>query len=257
MENILVEQRGRVVMIRLNRPDKLNALSAALFTELNAALDAAEADDGVGAIVVTGSGRAFAAGADLAELAAVADFADAASQDVITGLWERIPSCRKPVIAAVNGFALGGGCELALMCDFILAGASAKFSQPEIRLGTIPGAGGTQRLTRVVGKSKAMEMTLTGRMIDAEEAERAGLAARVIPDDKLEEEAWETATTIAAYSLPAVRLAKEAVNAALEMPLGVGVRHERRLFHATFSLADRKEGMTAFLEKRPAEFKHK
>lgn len=257
MKNILVEQKERVVCIRLNRPEKLNALSSELFAELNTALDAAEGDDAVGAILLTGSGRAFAAGADIAELSGIADFAEAAAADLITGLWERVPACRKPVIAAVNGFALGGGCELAMMCDFILAAESAKFSQPEIRLGTIPGAGGTQRLTRAVGKAKAMEMTLTGRMMDAHEAERAGLVARVVADDKLEEDAWQTAATIAAYSLPVVRLAKEAVNAAFEMSLAAGVHHERRLFHATFGLADRKEGMRAFVEKRDADFQHK
>ena len=256
MENILIEQKGRVILFRLNRPEKLNALSAELFSELNEALDAAEAAAEVGAIILTGSGRAFAAGADIAELGGVANFAEAAETDLITGLWERVPACRKPVIAAVNGFALGGGCELAMMCDFILAAESAKFSQPEIRLGTIPGAGGTQRLTRAVGKAKSMEMTLTGRMMDAAEAERAGLVARVLPDDKLEEDAWQTAATIASYSLPVVRLAKEAVNAAFEMPLAAGVQHERRLFHATFGLADRKEGMEAFVQKRDPAFKH-
>lgn len=257
MENILVERYERVTLIRLNRPEKLNALSSELFTELNPALDEAERDDGVGAIVIIGSGRAFAAGADIVEMTGLADYSAVADSDFITGLWERIPGCRKPTIAAVNGFALGGGCELAMMCDFILAAASAKFSQPEIKLGTIPGAGGTQRLTHLVGKAKAMELCLTGRMMDAAEAERAGLVARVVADDQLEADALETAAVIASYSLPVVRIAKESINAALEMPLAAGLRHERRLFHSTFALADRREGMTAFVEKRDADFKHK
>lgn len=254
---IVVERHGRVGLIRLNRPEKLNALSSAVFAELNPILAAQEADDAVGAIVLTGSGRAFAAGADIAEMQKLEDYAAVADSDFISGLWEAIPNCRKPVIAAVNGFALGGGCELAMMCDIIVAARSAQFAQPEIKLGILPGAGGTQRLTRAVGKAKAMELCLTGRMFSADEAERIGLVAAVVDDDRLLEEALAMATTIASYSLPVVRLAKEAINAAYETTLAQGIRHERRLFHSTFALADRREGMTAFVEKRAADFQHK
>lgn len=254
-DNILTEKRGRVLLIRLNRPDKLNALNSALFADLNPVLDAAERDDETRAMVLTGVGRAFAAGADIAEMVELENYAAVADLDFISGLWERIPACRKPVIAAVNGFALGGGCELAMMCDFILAGESAQFSQPEIKIGTIPGAGGSQRMTRLIGRAKAMEMCLTGRMMGAAEAERAGLVARVVADADLVEDAMKTAAVIAGYSLPVVRLAKEAVNAAEEMSLAAGLRHERRLFHSTFGLRDRAEGMRAFVSKRAAEFR--
>lgn len=256
-ENILVERDGRVTLVRLNRPKKLNALSGEIFRDLNHALDEAEADDGVSAVVLTGSGKAFAAGADIAEMEGMEGFADVADADHITGTWERIPRCRKPVIAAVSGYALGGGCELAMMCDIIIAADDAKFGQPEIRLGTIAGAGGTQRLTRAIGKSKSMEMHLTGRMMGAEEAERAGLVSRVVPAADLVAEAMGVAREIAAMSLPAVRLAKEAVNAAHETTLAQGVLFERRLFHSTFGLADRKEGMAAFVAKRKPDFKHR
>ena len=256
-KNILVERDERVTLIRLNRPDKLNALSTELFTDLNHALDEAEADAGVSVIVVAGIGKAFAAGADIAEMAGIDGFAQVADADFITGTWERIPSCRKPVIAAVAGYALGGGCELALMCDLVIAADNARFGQPEIRLGTMAGAGGTQRLTRIIGKSKSMEMHLTGRLMDAQEAERTGIAARVVPADSLVEEAVKTAREIAAFSLPTIRLAKEAVNAAYETTLQEGLRLERRLFHSTFGLDDRREGMKAFVEKRPPNFKHR
>jgi len=256
-ENILVERQERVVLIRLNRPEKLNALSGALFADLNRALDDAEADDGVSAVVLTGSAKAFAAGADIAEMDGIDDYAQVADADFITGTWERVPRCRKPVIAAVGGYALGGGCELALMCDLIIAADDAKFGQPEVKLGTIAGAGGTQRLTRAIGKSKSMEMHLTGRMMGAEEAERSGLVARVVPAADLVDEAMKTAREIAGMSLPVIRLAKEAVNVAYETALEQGVRTERRLFHSTFGLADRKEGMKAFVEKRKPDFRHR
>ena len=256
MPCILTERRGRALLIRLNRPEKLNALSDELLRELNAALDAGERDPEVGAFVITGDKRAFAAGADIGEIAALPDFAAAADADFITGTWERIARCRKPVIAAVAGHALGGGCELAMMCDIILAADNAKFAQPEIVLGTMPGAGGTQRLARAVGKSKAMEMCLTGRAMDAAEAESSGLAARVVPVDKLEEEAMAMAEKIAGFSLPVIRLIKESVNAAFP-GLEEGIRFERRLFHSTFGLEDRREGTSAFLEKRKPEPRHR
>ena len=257
MGNIIIERNNKTAIIRLNRPDKLNALSSAVFAELNPALHAAEADSDVSVIVLTGSGRAFAAGADIAEMQALPDFAAVNEADFISGLWEQVPTCRKPVLAAVNGFALGGGCELAMMCDIIIAAESARFAQPEIKLGTIPGAGGTQRLTRAIGKSKAMLMCLTGRMMSAHDAERAGLVAQVVADDKLEETVLALADEIAAHSLPVIRLVKEAVNATFENMLAQGVHHERRLFHATFGLADREEGMRAFVEKRPPNFLHR
>ena len=256
MPCILTERRGRALLIRLNRPEKLNALSDELLRELNAALDAGERDPEVGAFVITGDKRAFAAGADIGEIAALPDFAAAADADFITGTWERVARCRKPVIAAVAGHALGGGCELAMMCDIILAADNAKFAQPEIVLGTMPGAGGTQRLARAVGKSKAMEMCLTGRAMDAAEAESSGLAARVVPVDKLEEEAMAMAEKIAGFSLPVIRLIKESVNAAFP-GLEEGIRFERRLFHSTFGLEDRREGTRAFLEKRKPEPRHR
>lgn len=255
-ENITVETRRHVGLITLNRPKALNALCSALVLELGQALDAFEADDEIGAIVLTGSEKAFAAGADIKEMASKT-FIDAYLADFITNGWERITTCRKPVVAAVAGFALGGGCEVAMMCDFILAADNAKFGQPEITIGTIPGAGGTQRLVRAVGKAKAMEMVLTGRMIDAVEAERAGLVSRVVPLAELIDEAVKVADKIASLSRPVVLLAKEAVNAAFETPLSQGIRFERRLFHATFATEDQKEGMAAFIEKRSPAFRNR
>ncbi len=255
-EMILVESRGPVALITLNRPKALNALCGQLMDELTDAIKTAEADAAVGAIVLTGSERAFCAGADIKELQAH-DFISAYMNDLITRNWEEVGRARKPVIAAVSGFALGGGCELAMMCDFILASDTAKFGQPEIKIGTIPGAGGTQRLTRVIGKSKAMEMVLTGRMMDADEAERAGLVSRIIPKAELVDEAVRVATEIAALSRPVVMLAKEAVNTAYETSLREGIHVERRLWHATFATEDQKEGMSAFAEKRPAQFRNR
>jgi enoyl-CoA hydratase len=253
--NILVETHGRVGLIRLNRPQALNALNAALIEELNGALEVFEDDAEIGAIVLTGSEKAFAAGADIKEMQDKS-FADVFLDDFISR-WERVTRLRKPVIAAVAGFALGGGCELAMMCDFILAAETAKFGQPEIRLGVIPGAGGTQRLTRFVGKAKAMEMILTGRMMDAAEAERAGLVSRIVPAASLVEEALKTAAAIAALSAPAILAAKESVNRAYETTLAEGVRFERRIFHSLFATEDQKEGMRAFAQKRPAAFKNR
>jgi enoyl-CoA hydratase len=250
--NVIVETHGSVGLIRLNRPQALNALSAALMADLDAALEAFEADPAIGAIVLTGSEKAFAAGADIKEMQDKT-FAEAFLDDFISK-WERLTRVRKPVVAAVAGFALGGGCEIAMMCDFILAADTAKFGQPEIKLGVIPGAGGTQRLTRAVGKAKAMEMILTGRMMDAEEAERSGLVSRVVPAASLIEEAVKVAGSIAALSRPAVFAAKEAVNRAYETTLAEGVRFERRIFHSLFATEDQKEGMRAFAEKRPAKF---
>jgi len=248
-ETILIEQRGRVALVTLNRPQALNALNLQVMRELGDALAAFEADAGIGCIVITGSEKAFAAGADIKEMQPL--------QTVDLSGWDRVAAVRKPFFAAVAGFALGGGCELAMMCDFILAADTAKFGQPEIRLGILPGMGGSQRLTRAVGKAKAMEMCLTGRMIDAAEAERSGLVARVVPAAQLLEDAMKTAATIAAMSLPAAMMVKEAIRGAMEMPLGEGLRNERRLFDAVFTTEDRKEGMAAFVEKRPAVFKHK
>ena len=255
-ETIIAETRDNTVgLITLNRPDALNALNAQLISEMGQALMSFEADEAIGAIVITGSTKAFAAGADIKEMR---DFSyiDAYLADFISD-WEQVTRCRKPVIAAVAGFALGGGCELAMMCDFILAGDNAKFGQPEITLGIIPGAGGTQRLTRLVGKSKAMEMCLTGRMMGAEEAERAGLVSRIVPAEELLDEAIATATKIAAMSRPSTMMAKEAINTAFETTLREGVRFERRLFHSTFATEDQKEGMAAFAEKRKPDFKHR
>ncbi len=251
-KTIIVETRGRVGLITLNRPKALNALNAELISELNQALDRYESDDGVGAIVVTGSERAFAAGADIKEMQEKS-FGDVIRNDFIAP-WERITRCRKPVIAAVAGYALGGGCELAMMCDIIIAADTAKFGQPEITLGTLPGSGGTQRLTRAVGKSKAMEMILTGRMMDAEEAERANLVSRVVAAEDVVDEAIKTAERIADMSMPVVAMAKEAVNRAYETTLSEGVRFERRLFQASFATEDRTEGMAAFAEKRQPAF---
>ena len=255
-ENILIETRGNVGLITLNRPQARNALSAALVREMGTALDAYEADANIRCIVLTGSEKAFAAGADIKEMAGF-DYMDVYLADFITVGWERVTKCRKPVIAAVAGYALGGGCELAMMCDFIIAADTAKFGQPEITLGTIPGAGGTQRLTRFVGKSKAMEMVLTARLMDAAEAERSGLVSRVVPAADLIAEAVKTAQKIADLSLPVIMIAKEAVSRAYETTLAEGIHYERRAFHATFAIEDRKEGMTAFVEKRPPVFKHR
>jgi enoyl-CoA hydratase len=254
-ETIIAETRGRVGLITLNRPKALNALNSALIGELAAALDGFEADDAIGAIVITGSEKAFAAGADIKEMQGLS-FAEAYAGDYGTGL-ERVSRARKPVIAAVAGYCLGGGCELAMLCDIIVAAETAKFGQPEITLGILPGMGGTQRLTRAVGKAKAMDMVLTGRMMDAAEAERAGLVARVFPAEALVGEALRMAERIASLSRPAVMMAKESVNRAFEGPLAEGLRFERRLFHALFATEDQKEGMAAFLEKRKPAFKHK
>jgi len=252
-QTLIVETDQAVTLIRLNRPEALNALNGQLMDEMTAALDAAEADPGVRCIVITGSERAFAAGADIKEMASKS-YADVFNEDFITRNWERVTRCRKPVIAAVAGYALGGGCELAMMCDFIIAADNARFGQPEINLGVIPGAGGTQRLTRFAGKSKAMDMVLTARMMDAAEAERCGLVSRVVPAADLIANALETARKIAALSPNAVMIAKELVNAAYETPLSQGVKTERRLFHSLFAFDDQKEGMAAFVEKRPAKF---
>ena len=252
MNTIIVERHDRVCLVRLNRPQALNALNAELIDELNQALDAFEADAELGCLVLTGSDKAFAAGADVKEMQAKT-YMEAYLEDFIAK-WERLTRTRKPVIAAVAGFALGGGCELAMMCDFILAADNARFGQPEIRIGTIPGAGGTQRLTRFVGKSKAMELCLTGRMMDAAEAERSGLVSRVLPLADLVSEALKAAATIAGFSRPAVMMAKEAVNRAYETTLAEGIRFERRVFHATFATQDQKEGMAAFVEKRTPKF---
>ena len=253
--NIIVETRGKVGLITLNRPKALNALNEALIGELSQALDAFEVDDLIGCIVLTGSDKAFAAGADIKEMQAKT-FMDAFGGNFLHS-WMRITTVRKPVIAAVAGYALGGGCEFAMMCDFILAAENAKFGQPEITIGTIPGAGGTQRLPRFVGKAKAMEMILTGRMMDAREAERAGLVSRVVPTNELVEEALKVGERIAGMSLPMVLMAKEAVNRAFETTLAEGVLFERRLFHASFATEDLKEGMEAFAEKRQPDFKNR
>jgi len=257
-ENILVEARGKAGLITLNRPKALNALSPDLMRELTEALVEFEGNENIGAIVITGSEKAFAAGADI-KVMKDWDYMDVYKADYITAEWETVARCRKPVIAAVAGYALGGGCELAMMCDFILAADTAKFGQPEINLGIIPGAGGTQRMPRFVGKSKAMEMVLLGqaRMMDAAEAERCGLVSRVIPADKLVEEAVATAQKIAELSLPIAMMAKESVNRAFETTLNEGVRFERRMFHSTFATEDQKEGMAAFVEKRKPGFKNR
>ena len=246
---------GAVGIIRLNRPKALNALNSRLIQELNVALDEFEMDPDIGALVLTGSEKAFAAGADIKELQLLT-YMDAYLSDTIRS-WERLSYFRKPAIAAVAGFALGGGCELAMMCDFILAAENAKFGQPEVKLGILPGAGGTQRLSRFVGKSKAMEMCLTGRMMDAQEAERSGLVSRIVPLDQLIEEAVKTARQIAAMSLPIAMQIKDCINSAYESTLTEGVKFERRNFHAAFATHDQKEGMTAFIEKRQAHFKNR
>jgi enoyl-CoA hydratase len=253
---LLVDKRDRIGLITLNRPKALNALCAELVAELEQALNELEADSAIAVIVVTGSEKAFAAGADIKEMKD-RDFVDVFTSDFITKGWERLAQCRKPTIAAVAGYALGGGCEIAMMCDMIIAAETAKFGQPEITIGTIPGAGGTQRLTRALGKAKAMDLVLTGRMMDAAEAERSGLVARIVPAEKLMEEALAVAAKIASFSLPATLMAKEAVNRAFETSLAEGLKFERRLFHSTFGTADQKEGMSAFAEKRPPNFKHR
>ena len=255
-EMILTETVGRVAIIRLNRPKALNALCDQLMDELGTALRGYDADPAIGAIILTGSERAFAAGADIKEMQA-RSYPGVFLDDFIGKRWETVTQIQKPVIAAVAGFALGGGCELAMMCDLILAADTAKFGQPEINLGVIPGAGGTQRLTRAVGKSKAMEMVLTGRMMDAVEAERANLVARVVPAAELMAEATKLAERIAGLSAPAVAAAKDAVNRAVETTLTEGVRFERRIFQGLFATEDQKEGMAAFVEKRPAQFRHR
>ena len=254
-ENIIVETKGRVGVIRLNRPNALNALNRALIAELTLAIDAFEADSNIGCMLITGSEKAFASGADIKEMA------DKSFIDVYGGNfaadWDRVARARKPVVAAVAGFALGGGCELAMQCDIVIAADSAKFGQPEIKLGVIPGIGGTQRLTRALGKAKAMDLVLTGRMMDAAEAERSGLVARVVPAASLMDEAMKLAETIAALSLPSVMAGKEAVNAAQESSLAEGLRFERRIFHSLFATEDQKEGMKAFVEKRKPDWKQR
>lgn len=253
---VKVETRGRVGLLTLNRPKVLNALSNEVIDELSAAVQAFEEDENIGAMVLTGSEKAFAAGADIS---AMADWSymDVYKADYLGGNWDALRRARKPIIAAVSGYALGGGCELAMLCDFIIAAENAKFGQPEIKLGVIPGYGGTQRLPRAVGKAKAMDLALTGRMMDVHEAERAGLVARIVPVDKLLDEAIEAATQIASMSLPAVMMAKECVNRAFEATLSESLLFERRNFHALFATEDQKEGMKAFVEKRQADFKHR
>jgi enoyl-CoA hydratase len=252
MNNLKIERDDRVVIVRLHRPEVLNALNSELLAELLDALTPLDRDPEVGCFVITGSERAFAAGADISEMAAKSSV-DMFTEDYFAG-WDAFAALRTPKIAAVAGYALGGGCELAMMCDFVIAADTAKFGQPEIKLGVIPGIGGTQRLTRLVGKAKAMDLILTGRMMGAEEAERAGLVARVVPADQLLAEAMDTAATIASYSKPTTMVAREAVERALEVGLSEGVLFERRTFHALFATADQKEGMAAFLAKRPAHF---
>lgn len=252
--NIIAEMESGVGLIALNRPKALNALNSDLIAEVSDALDHFETDDSIGAIIITGSEKAFAAGADIKEMAEKS-YMDAYKGNWLAS-WDRVTKCRKPVIAAVSGFALGGGCELAMMCDFIIASDTAKFGQPEVNLGVMPGAGGSQRLTRFVGKSKAMDMCLTARFMDAAEAERAGLVSRVVPADKLMEEAKEAAQKIASLSQPIIMMTKEAVNAAYETTLSQGVIFERRLFHSMFATQDQKEGMQAFIDKRKPDFNH-
>ena len=253
-ETIIVESKGRVGLVRLNRPNALNALNAQLVDEMSKAFDAFEDDEGIGCILVAGSDKAFAAGADIKEMQSKT-YMQAYKEDFISK-WDRVSTVRKPVVAAVAGFALGGGCELAMMCDIVIAADTARFGQPEIKLGVMPGSGGTQRLIRQVGKAKAMELCLTGRMMDAAEAERANLVARVVPAASLMDEAMKTAEAIASMPLPATMMCKESINRAYETTLTEGIRFERRVFHAMFATADQKEGMAAFVEKRPADFKN-
>jgi enoyl-CoA hydratase len=254
-QNLIIETRGKVGIIHLNRPQALNALNAALITELTQAVAAFEADTGIACMIVTGSEKAFAAGADIKEMADKS-YMDAFMGDFAAN-WDALSRARKPTVAAVSGFALGGGCELAMMCDVVIAADTAKFGQPEIKLGVIPGIGGTQRLTRAVGKAKAMDLCLTGRMMDAAEAERSGLVARVVPAASLMDEAIKVAETIASMSLPTLMIAKESVNRAFETTLAEGMRFERRVFHSLFATADQKEGMAAFVAKRPAKFENR
>jgi enoyl-CoA hydratase len=254
-QNIIVETKGKVGVIRLNRPQALNALNSALMAELGKAVETFDADTNIGCVLITGSEKAFAAGADIKEMAGKS-YIEAFMED-FAGHWDAIMRARKPVIAAVAGFALGGGCEVAMMCDLIIAADTAKFGQPEIKLGVIPGIGGTQRLTRAVGKAKAMDLCLTGRMMDAAEAERAGLVARVVPAANLMDEAMKAAEAIASMSLPSLMATKESINRAFEVPLSEGLRFERRIFHPLFSTEDQKEGMAAFIEKRPPQFKNR
>ena len=254
-ENIIVETREKVGFIQLNRPKALNALNSALLAELAEALEAFDKDNTIGAIVLTGSEKAFAAGADIKEMQTL-EFADAYLGDYFSE-WERVTRLRKPLIAAVAGYALGGGCELAMMCDFIIAADNAKFGQPEITLGVMPGMGGSQRLTRFVGKSKSMDMCLTGRMMDANEAERSGLVSRVVPANELIDEAMKVAAKIASFSLPVVMMTKETINRAYETTLAEGLKFERRVFHSMFALEDQREGMNAFAEKRTPDFKNR
>ena len=254
-ENIIVETREKVGFIQLNRPKALNALNSALLAELAEALEAFDKDNTIGAIVLTGSEKAFAAGADIKEMQTL-EFADAYLGDYFSE-WERVTRLRKPLIAAVAGYALGGGCELAMMCDFIIAADNAKFGQPEITLGVMPGMGGSQRLTRFVGKAKSMDMCLTGRMMDANEAERSGLVSRVVPANELIDEAMKVAAKIASFSLPVVMMTKETINRAYETTVAEGLRFERRVFHSMFALEDQREGMNAFAEKRTPDFKNR
>ena len=255
-ENLLIETHGRVGVVRINRPQRMNALNNEVAREINEALRAFDANPDVGCMVITGSEKAFAAGADIGAMAEW-DYAKVYAEDYITAEWEGIRGIRKPIVAAVAGYALGGGCELAMACDIIVAADSARFGQPEVTIGTMPGFGGTQRLPRAIGKAKAMEWCLTGRMVGAEEAERAGLVARVVPAADLEREALALAAKIASFSLPVVMKIKESINRAYEMPLTEGLAFERREFHSTFALADQKEGMRAFVEKRKPRFSHR
>jgi enoyl-CoA hydratase len=254
--SLIVERLTNVMLITLNRPEALNALNNQMMDELSIVLNKCEADDDIRAIILTGGEKAFAVGADIKEIADK-DYTELYQDDFIEKKWEAVNRCRKPVIAAVGGYALGGGCELAMMCDFIIAADNAKFGQPEINIGVLPGAGGTQRLTRLIGKSKAMDMILTGRMMDADEAERSGLVSRIVSEASLRYEAIKTAEKITTMSLPATMLAKECVNEAYESTLDAGVRFERRIFQSLFGSIDQKEGMSAFIEKRTANFKHK
>jgi enoyl-CoA hydratase len=253
-EFVIFEKIEKVGVLTLNRPEAFNALSEELMRDLGDKLEACEADSDISCLVLLGSEKAFAAGADIKEIASK-NYMDAYKGDFITKDWERLRNCRKPIIAGVSGFALGGGCELAMMCDIIIASDTAKFGQPEVTIGTIPGSGGTQRLTRAIGKSKAMDMCLTGRMMDAQEAERSGLVSRVVPASDLREAVLSTAQKISSYSLPILMMIKESIDRAFETPLSEGIKFERRLFHSTFALEDQKEGMTAFLEKRAPRFK--
>ena len=255
-QNIRVEEQGAVGIVTLDRPQALNALNAALVAELARALDAFESDPAIGAIVLTGNDKAFAAGADVKEMVGKS-YPETYLEDFITVGWERVAQCRKPVVAAVAGFALGGGCEIAMMCDIVIAADTARFGQPEIRLGTMPGAGGTQRLTRIVGKAKTMDLCLTGRMMDAAEAERAGLVSRIVPAAELLAQAVAVAAEIAEMSRPVAMMVKESINRAYETTLAEGVRFERRLFHSTFAVEDRREGMAAFIEKRKPAFRNR